>query len=134
MMNLSNERRSTERSRVMLSALVEKEGAPEPMKVLNLSEGGALVLGSRLTEGTSVMLRREGTDVRGYVAWVRGEECGLRFERPVNVRSVLRTIPTPRAAFNQRTRRPGLKAVPLSNAEISLLDTWVTRGATARCD
>ncbi len=134
MMSLPIDRRSAERSKVMLSALVEQEGLPSTMKVMNLSAGGALLFGSPLEQGRSVRFCREGNDVPGRIAWVRGDECGLSFERPLNVRSVLRTVPAPKTAFRQPARRPGLKSVELSRAELDLLDTWVARGATLYSD
>lgn len=128
------ERRRTDRVKVMLSATVEQGGEATPSRLANLSADGALVIGPALSDGTQVLLQRNGTDVRGSVTWVRDNQSGLSFERTVDVESALRTIPRPARKAQARTRRPGLKCVPLSEAEIATLDRWINTGARALGD
>lgn len=128
------ERRRTDRVKVMLSATVEQGGEATPSRLANLSADGALVIGPALSDGTQVLLQRNGTDVRGSVTWVRDNQSGLSFERTVDVESALRTIPRPARKAQAPTRRPGLKCVPLSEAEIATLDRWINTGARALGD
>ena len=130
----SVERRRTERVKVMLSATVEQAGEATLTRLANLSADGALLVGPELSDGTDVLLQRNGTDVRSSVTWARGNQCGLKFEETVDVGSALRTIPTPSRKAMPRTRRPGLKCVPLSEAERATLDRWINTGARALGD
>lgn len=130
----SVERRSTERVKVMLSATLERAGEATPTRLANLSPDGALVIGAGLSDGTSVLLHRNGTEVRSSVTWTRDNQCGLKFEETVDVGSALRTIPSPSRKTAPRTRRPGLKCVPLSEAERATLDRWINTGARALGD
>ena len=130
----SVERRRTERVKVMLSATLEQAGEATPTRVANLSPEGALVIGPELSDGTPVLLHRNGTEVRSSVTWARDNQCGLKFEESVDVGSALRTIPTPSRKVAPRTRRPGLKCVPLSEAELATLDRWINTRARALGD
>ena len=81
----SVERRRTERVKVMLSATLEQAGEATPTRVANLSPEGALVIGPELSDGTPVLLHRNGTEVRSSVTWARDNQCGLKFEESVDV-------------------------------------------------
>ena len=133
-MTSSVERRSTERVKVMLSATLEQSGQATPTRLANLSQDGALVIGLELSDGTDVLLQRNGTNVRSSVTWARGNQCGLKFEEAVDVGSALRTIPSPSRKPAPRTRRPGLKCIPLTEAERATLDRWINTGARALGD
>jgi hypothetical protein len=118
----------------MLSATLEQSGQTASTRLANLSAEGALVIGPALSDGTSVLLQRNGTDVRGSVTWARGNQSGLKFEEEVDVGSALRTIPAPSRRAAMRTRRPGLKCIPLSETERATLDRWINTGARALGD
>ena len=133
-MTQSVERRRTERVKVMLSAMLEQWGEATPTRLANLSPDGALVIGPELSDGTPVLLHRNGTNVRSSVTWTRGNQCGLKFDEAVDVESALRTIPSPSRKTAPRTRRPGLKCIPLSEAELATLDRWINTGARALGD
>jgi len=126
----SVERRSTERVKVMLSATVEQEGETAPTRLANLSPEGALVVGPALRDGAFVLLQRNGADIWGSVTWSRGNESGLKFEKTFDVGAALRPIPAPRRATAPRSRRPGLRCVPISSAEKQSLERWLNTGPT----
>lgn len=122
------ERRSNERVKVMLSATVAQDGAASPARLANLSAEGALVIGTSLTDGTPVLLQRNGADVRGSVTWASGNRCGVKFHDVLDVGAALRTIRKPRAKSATPKRRPGLKCIPLTQAEKINFDRWVNIG------
>ena len=131
----SVERRSTERVKVMLSATLERAGEATPTRLANLSPDGALVIGAGLSDGTSVLLHRNGTEVRSSVTWTRDNQCGLKFEETVDVGfGAPDHSASPAGRRQPRTRRPGLKCVPLSEAERATLDRWINTGARALGD
>jgi hypothetical protein len=127
MTNLA-ERRRTDRVKVMLSATVEQGGELAPTRLANVSQDGALLVGPALRDGTSVMLQRNVTDVRGSVTWADGNRCGLKFEQNLDVAATLRTISRPKHKQAVRKRRPGLKCSPMTHAEKAVFDRWLNTG------
>lgn len=124
----SVERRRTERVKVMLSATIGQASNERPTRLANLSSDGALVVGSRLSEGTSVVLQRNGTNIPASVTWARGDECGVKFDDSLNVATALRTVPRPRTVEPPHSRRPGLKCIPMSEADRAMFDRWLNTG------
>jgi hypothetical protein len=122
------DRRRTERVKVMLSATVEKDGGTEPTRLANLSAEGALLVGPTLKHGTPVRLQRNGTDIQASVTWSKGNESGLKFEQGFDVATALRTIPPPKRLDTPRSRRPGLKCAPISDAEKATFERWLNTG------
>lgn len=122
------DRRRTEPVKVMLSATVEKDGKAEPTRLANLSAEGALLVGPALKDGTPARLKRNGSDVRGSVTWSNGHESGLKFEQGFDVATALRTIAPPRRIEAPRSSRPGLKSVPMSEAEKAVFERWLHTG------
>jgi hypothetical protein len=122
------DRRRSERVKVMLSATVEKAGCAEPTRLANLSPDGALLIGPGLESGTPVLLQRNGTDVRGSVTWSKGNESGLRFEEAFDVAAALRAIRVRKRHDAPRSRRPGLKCAPMSDAEKANYERWLNTG------
>jgi hypothetical protein len=123
-----HERRQSDRPKVLLSATVEKSGQSIPATIANLSSGGTLLLGPSLPASTRVVLRRHGVDVPSFVVWAEPGRSGVRFEQPLNVGSMLRTVAKPRRRHMWRSVRPGLRCAPLSKAESAMLETWATSG------
>src|SRR3954447_6836690 len=112
--SISQNRRSR-RSPVFLAASLEVAGTPEPVKLRNLSEEGALVQGERLPlEGTTTFFERNELRIKSRVVWVHGNFAGVAFARPLKSEDVLRHVPQPRAKLNADFRRPGLACRPLS--------------------
>lgn len=76
-------------------------GRRELCLVKNVSVGGALIRAyCRLEEGSAVELEvKEGEPLAGQVTWVRGSDCGITFDRPIDVLALLKTAgdgPRPR--------------------------------------
>ena len=123
--SISQNRRSR-RSPVLLAASVEVAGVPEPVKLRNLSQEGALIEGDRLPlEGTSTFFQRNELRVKSHVAWVQGRFAGVAFARPLMKEEVLRNVASPRARVQPEFRRPGLACRPLSPEERRMVERWM---------
>jgi hypothetical protein len=61
--------------------------------VKNISAGGALIRAySHLDPGQSIRIElKEGQKVAGRVSWVRGSDCGVTFDNPVDVIDLLKS-------------------------------------------
>jgi hypothetical protein len=114
----------------MLTAMIEQGPTSIASRIVNLSADGALVLGAELAQGATVRLRRNGLEVSCIVKWRKNRECGLEFERPIDPQQVLRSIARPRKrAEIAPSKRPGLRCVPMSEAERTAFSRWATEGA-----
>lgn len=124
--------RRSRRSPVLLAASVDVAGVPEPVKLRNLSEEGALVEGDRLPlEGTTTFFSRNELRVKGQVVWVQGRFAGVRFARTLKPEEVLRNVPRPRPKANGDFRRPGLTCRPLTADERKMVERWMTSSPVA---
>lgn len=120
--------RRSRRSPVLLTANIEVDGAPVPVKLRNLSEQGALIEGEKIPpEGSATIFERKELRLKGRVIWVQGRYAGVAFDRPLKPDEVLRHVPTPkRPVQNGDFRRPGLACRPLSDYERKMLEVWMT--------
>jgi hypothetical protein len=118
--------RRSRRSPVFLAATVEVAGVPQPVKLRNLSEEGALIEGERLPlEGTTTFFERNELRLKGRVVWVCGSFAGIAFARPLRPEEVLRNVPQPRQRVNPDFRRPGLACRPLTDQERKMVEKWM---------
>ncbi|HKX91937.1 MAG TPA: PilZ domain-containing protein [Sphingomicrobium sp.] len=118
--------RRSRRSPVFLAATVEVAGVPQPVKLRNLSEEGALIEGDRLPlEGTTTFFERNELRLKGRVVWVCGSFAGIAFARPLRPEEVLRNVPQPRQRVNPDFRRPGLACRPLTDQERKMVEKWM---------
>lgn len=123
--------RRSRRSPVLLAATVEVAGRPEPVKLRNLSEEGALVEADRLPlEGSTTYFERNDLRLKGKVVWVQGRYAGVAFDRPLKTEQVLRNVPKPRAKPQPDFKRPGLACRPLSDYERRMVERWLSPIAT----
>ena len=123
--NVSQNRRSR-RSPVLLAASVEVAGAPQAVKLRNLSEDGALIEGERLPlEGTTTFFQRNDLRLKSRVVWVQGRFAGVAFARPLKAEEVLRNVPRPRQQIQSDFRRPGLACRPLTPEERRMVEKWM---------
>lgn len=84
--NRAADGRGAARASLYLAAALYCDGAPTPIKVRNLSSGGALVEGRGMpAPGALVQLVRGALIVHGLVAWSAGGRCGLKFSGSVDV-------------------------------------------------
>ena len=120
----TQERRRTARVQVMLSASIEHNSQSASTRLSNISDEGARVSGSSLFPNSCVVLHRNGVEVPSQVVWASSGSAGLRFNAPVEGRSILRHVPVGRTLMNPRSRRPGLRCMPLSPAERTAMERW----------
>jgi hypothetical protein len=112
---------------VFLAATIEVAGVPEPVKLRNLSEEGALIEGDRLPlEGSTTWFERKDLRVKSRIVWVQGRFAGVAFNQALKAEDVLRNVPRPRPAVKQDFRRPGLACRPLTPHERKMLEVWLT--------
>jgi hypothetical protein len=124
--------RRSRRSPVLLAASVDVAGVPEPVKLRNLSEEGALVEGDRLPlEGSTTFFGRNELRVKGRVVWVQGRFAGVKFARTLKPEEVLRNVPKPRPKAYIDFRRPGLTCRPLTADERQMVERWMTASPVA---
>ena len=74
-----------ERVSVSMPASLVTMNAYQFPELADISRSGAKLRGSPLPpRGTTVLLRAGPLEVLGRIVWVKGEECGLRFEEIVS--------------------------------------------------
>lgn len=79
-----NDERSGRRANVFLAGMLHSAGGAFPVRIRNLSTGGALVEGKDLPdEGNAVRLQRGPSTVAARIAWHRNDTCGLRFSAAI---------------------------------------------------
>ena len=122
----SPQNRKTRRSNVLMSASIELSGKSLPVKLRNLSADGALVEADTLpVEGASIMFRKGELCVQGRVAWAKTRHAGISFVRKLDPEQVLRHVPVPRARVKPDFRRPGFKAISLTDEELRFGENWL---------
>lgn len=66
------------RKNLMLAAMIEAAGVSAPVRIRNLSEGGAMIDGAALPEpGSTLLLKRLELSVQASVVWTHDGRCGL---------------------------------------------------------
>lgn len=126
-----SQNRRSRRAPVFLAASVEVAGTPEPVKLRNLSEEGALIEGERLPlEGTTTFFQRNELRLKSRVVWVQGRFAGVAFARPLKAEEVLRNVPKPRQQIQADFRRPGLACRPLTPEERQMVEKWMVSSPT----
>ena len=126
-----NQNRRSRRAPVLLAATIEVAGAPQVVKLRNLSEEGALIEGERLPlEGTTTFFQRNELCLKSRVVWVEGRYAGVAFARTLKPEEVLRNVPQPRQRVNADFRRPGLSCRPISADERKMIEKWMVSSPT----
>jgi hypothetical protein len=78
--------RADERSNVFLSATLCADTRSFPVRIRNLSSGGALLDGANLPgEGSAISLRRAHLSADGKIVWQANELRGVHFEAEIAV-------------------------------------------------
>ena len=117
-----DERRS-ERANVILTAFVEYGPARIPVRIGNVSEHGALVIGRELPPSdTTVTFHCNGLAVQSFVAWSNAGRAGIQFESrvdPTALKSKIRKseVAIVKAERNQDFRRPGFRGNQMTAVE-----------------
>lgn len=66
------------RKNLMLAATIEAADVSAPVRIRNMSEGGAMIDGAALPEpGSTLLLNRLELSVQATVVWTRDGRCGL---------------------------------------------------------
>lgn len=125
--------RRSRRSPVFLAATIDVAGVPEPVKLRNLSEEGALIEGDRLpAEGATSCFERKDLRVNSRIVWVEGRYAGVAFDHPLKPEDVLRHVPKPRPTAKVDFRRPGLACRPLTSEERRMIEIWMRTSRVPR--
>jgi hypothetical protein len=75
-----------QRKNLFLAAEIETEGVKLPVRIRNLSEGGAMVEGVALPGvGATLILRRLQIELAGSAIWRTAGRCGIKFGEPAFV-------------------------------------------------
>ena len=78
-------RRRAQREEVVLAASALTLGASRAVVVTDVSPTGAKLLGRKLPRvGADVLLTVGKVELFGTIAWLRHDECGIAFERPLD--------------------------------------------------
>ena len=124
----TDERRS-DRANVLLTAVLDHGRKRIPVRIRNVSEHGALVIGRGLPPGdTAVTFHCNGLTVESFVAWSTAGQAGIQFETPIDP-ATLTERPSPpaaivKAAGNADFRRPGFRGNQLSIGERRIVADW----------
>ena len=122
--------RRSGRANVILTAFIELGRTRIPVRIGNISEHGALVIGRGLPPpDTAVTFHCNGLAVEGLVAWSRRERAGIQFENPIEPAALTQRTPASpaaivKAARNQDFRRPGFRGNQLSDEESRIVADW----------
>ena len=124
-----DERRST-RANVILAGTIQHSDSRVPVRIKDLSEHGALVIGAHLpARDTPITFHCNGQSVDGWVAWSEGERAGIEFGKPTpsdeltkrESRSAVEIIKDRRKI---EFRRPGFRGNQLSEEERKIIEEW----------
>ena len=84
----SDRRRMARRPIFVAGSAVTIHGS-KSVVVENLSSSGARIRGRGLPgAGKQILIWMEGLDVLGSVAWTRSDECGIRFDVPLETEAM----------------------------------------------
>jgi hypothetical protein len=135
----TDDRRSL-RSNVILTAIIEGKDFRAPVRVGNVSEHGALLIGDRLPPGeTEVTLHCNGIAVRCWVAWSDGGRAGIHFEERLPPELLTQRQPRPPPVITRDSRiadfrRPGFRGNQLTDEERKILEEWNRHGKPPKHD
>ena len=122
---ISQNRRS-QRSNVLLSAIVECTQGDLSVRLRNLSANGALIEARTLpVEGEQILFRRNDIRVSARIAWVMGNHAGVAFEQRLDPELVLRNVPAIKPRAKPSFRRPGVNGTSLTRDEQQFIERWL---------
>jgi PilZ domain len=83
--------RRTERKRVLMIGTVITCGASHRVRIRDFSSKGAQVVAeSAIDPKCDVLLKRGDLCAAAHVAWIKGDEVGLTFYRPISAEELAR--------------------------------------------
>ena len=110
----SDERRSP-RGNVILTATVEQGSARIRVRVGDLSQHGALIIGGPLlVSEKQIVFCCNGVAIKGWVAWSKGDRAGIEFGAPIEPEAFTQRVERPRPEIIKDSResdfrRPGFR-------------------------
>lgn len=120
--------RRSQRSNVLMTAIVDSASGQLSVKLRNLSQDGALVEADELpADGSVVIFRRGELMVEGRVVWVRGKRAGIAFDEKLSPEAVLHHIPVSKPRKELVFRRPGVGATTVRQKELDNNADWMWR-------
>ena len=121
-----SQNRRSQRSNVLLSAIVECAEGDLSVRLRNLSANGALIEARTLPrEGEEILFRRNDIKVPGRVAWVLGDQAGVAFDETLDPELVLRNVPATKPKAKAVFRRPGVNGTSLTRDEQQFIERWL---------
>jgi hypothetical protein len=128
----ADDRRSA-REKVILTAEVEETaaGSTFPVRVSNVSQYGALVVGVGLPPSeTEIIFRCNGLEIAGWIAWSHADSAGLQFAEPIETEKLAHRSKPPAAGIvkDERQfdfRRPGFRGNQMSDEERTAVEEWL---------
>lgn len=83
-MDVPGGRREAPRSDIRLSVSLYAVNCSHPVTLLDVSRDGArMTMPEPMYRGQQVWLKTDNVQIFGFVCWVRGETCGIRFDEPL---------------------------------------------------
>lgn len=123
--SIKQDRRS-QRSNVLMAAVIEADAGPFKVMLRNLSADGALIEGDFVPEpGSAVVFRKKDLVISGRVAWVNDRRAGINFDDKLDPETVLRHIPAPKSRIEPNFKRPRLSGTPLSPTEQRWCESYI---------
>ena len=118
----ANTRLRAPRKNLLLAATIEAGTLKAPVRIRNLSEGGAMLEGAALPDvGTEFMLRRLEIEIGGSVIWRESGRCGVAFNGKVSVDEWSAGVPhSPRAGVRGQARVDEIQSVLRSGGQLPI--------------
>jgi hypothetical protein len=118
--------RRSQRSNLLMTAMLEVAGKTVTVKLRNLSSEGARVEGDQLpVEGTELVFRKGDLSTAARVVWIKGRQAGIGFEQKLDPVDVLNHVTVPRPRVQPDFRRPGLGSRELTPSERAMAARWI---------
>lgn len=77
-------RREEPRSNIRLSVALQAVNCSHPVTLFDVSRTGAkMSMPEPMYRGQQVWLKTQAVQLFGFVCWVRGRNCGIRFDEPL---------------------------------------------------
>lgn len=113
------------RKNLFMAAEIETDGLKLPVRIRNLSEGGAMIEGAALPGvGATLILRRLQIELAATVIWRTAGRCGIRFGEPAFVEEWVAGRRSPERMFGRgQARVDTIQAAIRSGSAVA--DDWV---------
>jgi len=119
------------RTNLFLAATIEADTLNAPVRIRNLSEGGAMLEGPAFPRiGDGLTLRRLEMHIGGRVIWHSGSRCGVQFDGIASVPEWVSGKRSGDARHQGQTRVDSIQAAIRSNAPASPASEWQADGGS----